>query len=114
MGAFYLARVGLRVAVFERRHVLGGACEELFDGYRLSSRAYVCWMLQPAVIEDMRLERNGFSYAELDPLSFNPCLDGSHLFSWRTTRGRQAAIARLSRHDADAFPAWSCGAARRA
>src|SRR5581483_4462449 len=55
VAATYLARGGLRVAVLERRPLLGGACvtEELFPGYRVSSCSYICHLLQEKVIVDL-------------------------------------------------------------
>src|SRR3989304_3866632 len=47
--AAYLARAGLRVLALERRPVVGGSCvtEEVWPGYRVSTAAYLCGLLQP-------------------------------------------------------------------
>lgn len=105
VGAFYLARAGLKVTVLERRGFVGGACatEELFDGYRISSCSYVCWMLQPKVVEDMQLRRRGFEYRVLDPIQFNPYRDGSHLFYWMDDDRTREELRRLNEHDAQNY-----------
>jgi phytoene dehydrogenase-like protein len=102
VAAFYLAQAGLKVTVLERRDFVGGACatEELFEGYRISSCSYVCWMLQSKVIEDMQLRQRGFEYKVLDPIQFNPYRDGSHLFYWMDDDRTQEELRRLSEHDA--------------
>ena len=43
VAGFYLARAGMKVLLCERRGFVGGACatEEFFDGYRISTCAYV-------------------------------------------------------------------------
>lgn len=109
VAAFYLARAGLSVAVLERRDFVGGACvtEELFEGYRVSACSYVCWWLQPKVIADLELARHGFRYTRMDPMTFNPYPDGSHLFFWMDDARTQAEIALLNAHDAAAYPAWT-------
>ena len=57
VAAAYLAQAGQSVLVLERRDMVGGACvtEELFPGYRVSSCAYICHLLQAKVIDDLRL-----------------------------------------------------------
>src|SRR5215208_3707592 len=65
----YLARAGLRVCVVERRDILGGACvtEEVWPGHRISRASYVVSLLQPKVVEDLRLEAFGYEVHPLDP-----------------------------------------------
>ena len=65
--AAYLGRAGLKVLVLERRANVGGACstEELFPGFRFSSCAYICHLLQEKVIEDLELRKHGFKSKNL-------------------------------------------------
>jgi phytoene dehydrogenase-like protein len=61
IAAFYLARAGLAVGVFEAQETVGGACktEELIPGYRFSTCAnYAAW-LRARVVEDMELFARG-------------------------------------------------------
>ena len=59
--AYYLAAKGLKVTILERRHVVGGAAvtEEFHPGFRNSTAAYTVSLLNPKVIEDMRLYEHG-------------------------------------------------------
>ena len=59
--AYYLARAGLDVQVFERRAFVGGACvtEELWPGFKFSTCAHMIHGLPPRIIEDMALYDRG-------------------------------------------------------
>jgi len=50
--ANYLARAGKKVAVLERRDIVGGAAvtEEIADGYRASIYSYLMSLLHPRII----------------------------------------------------------------
>src|SRR2546427_276228 len=60
--AAYLAKAGKRVAVLERRELVGGASvtESPWPGYRVSTAAYVVSLLQPKIVRDLQLERFGY------------------------------------------------------
>ena len=114
VAAFYLARAGLRVLVLEARDTVGGACvtEELIPGFRFSTCANVLWALRPRIIEDMRLYERGLV---VDTRQFlRPLPDGRYLYTGRLASAApgeeadtlHAEIAKFSRADADAFPAW--------
>jgi phytoene dehydrogenase-like protein len=109
VASFYLARAGLKVAVLERRSIVGGACvtEELLPGHRFSTCSFVAWLLQPRIIEDMRLERHGFRHVLMDPWRTSLYTDGAHCRYWFDEGATRAEMARLNRHDADARPAWN-------
>lgn len=104
--AGYLARAGRQVLVLERRPVVGGACvtEELFPGFRVSSAAYLCSLLQPKIIADLELEQFGYQVLPKDPAHFSPFPDGRHLFFWRDRSKTVQEIARFSKADAESFP----------
>lgn len=106
--AAYLARAGLKVLLLERRPFVGGACvtEELFPGYRLSSCAYVCHLLQAKVIDELELRRYGFEVHHLDPGRFQPYPDGRGLLVWDDVERTQKSLAQFSKRDAEAFPRW--------
>ena len=113
--AAYLARAGLSVCVLERRHVLGGACvtEEVWPGARVSRASYVVSMLQPKVVRDLRLHEFGYRVVPLDPAYAALTGDGPIFFFNETARTSQS-IARLSRSDAAAYPAFEALLARAA
>ena len=106
--ASYLALSGLDVLVLERRPFVGGACvtEELFPGYRVSSCAYICHLLQTKVIDDLELRRHGFDVFHLGPGRFQPFPDGRALSVRDDGERTQRSLAQFSKRDADAFPAW--------
>jgi phytoene dehydrogenase-like protein len=85
----YLAQAGKRVAVFERRDIVGGAVStvEQVPGYRfdLGGSAHILIRLTP-IVEELGLGRYGLEYLELDPLFFAPFPDGDHLFIHRSER----------------------------
>ena len=104
--AAYLARAGNRVAVLERRHVLGGCAssEELWPGYRVSTAAYVVSLLLPEVIADLELRRHGLNILRRNPSSFTPLLDGRSLTMGPNQEETAQQIAQFSTADAAAYP----------
>ena len=106
VAAAYLARAGLSVLVLERRSIIGGACvtEELWPGFRVSTAAYLCGLLQPKIIQDLELERFGYEILPKDPAFFSPFPDGRHLFVWRDDQATAAEITRFSPGDARRYP----------
>src|SRR5215204_6647311 len=98
--AAYLARAGLRVIVLERRPVLGGACvtEEVWPGARISRASYVVSLLQPKVVEDLRLQDHGYRAVPLDPAYAALTSDGP-IFFHNDPAPTAASIARFSNRD---------------
>ena len=78
VSANYLAMAGLRVAVFEKRHTVGGAAvsEEIFPGFKFSRASYLAGLLRPDIIKDLELKRHGVEFFFRDPYSFTPHKDG--------------------------------------
>uniref|UniRef100_A0AC34Q5I8 Pyridine nucleotide-disulfide oxidoreductase domain-containing protein 2 n=1 Tax=Panagrolaimus sp. JU765 TaxID=591449 RepID=A0AC34Q5I8_9BILA len=62
--AAYLAKAGKKVAVFEKRHVLGGAAvtEEIIPGFRFSRASYLLSLFRPQIIQDLDLKKHGLKY----------------------------------------------------
>jgi len=106
--AAYLARAGFKVLVLERRAVLGGASvtEEPWPGYRVSTLAYLCSLLQPRIIRELELERFGFHLYPKDPAFFTAFPDGRHLFFWQDERETLREISKFSSHDTAAYPVF--------
>ena len=79
--ACYLAKSGLRVGVFERRSILGGAAvtEEFHPGFRNSTASYTVSLLNPKVIRDLRLAEHGLKVLERPMQNFLPLPDGRAL-----------------------------------
>src|SRR5713226_4709571 len=101
--AAYLASAGLTVKVVERRKVVGGAAvtEEFHQGFRNSVAAYTVSLLNPQVIQDLKLADHGLRIVERRAQNFLPAQDGTYLLigEGRTSQ----SVAKLSAHDADAI-----------
>ena len=104
--AAYLGMAGLRVRVFERRDVVGGACvtEEFHPGFRNSTAAYTVGLLQPKIIRDLKLYEYGLRIVARRVQNFLPLADGRYLL---TGDGRtEREIAKFSAKDAARYPAY--------
>jgi phytoene dehydrogenase-like protein len=104
--AAYLGMAGLRVRVFERRNVVGGACvtEEFHPGFRNSTAAYTVSLLQPKVMRDLKLAEHGLRIVERRAQNFLPLPDGRYLLTGERHGARE--IAKFSAKDAARFPAY--------
>jgi phytoene dehydrogenase-like protein len=105
--AFYLARAGYKVRLYEARSVVGGAAvtEEFAPGFRNSTASYTVSLLQPKVIADMALERRGYRVIGRPFANFLP-LDRDYLLVGGGLEATQAEFARFSPTDAKALPAY--------
>jgi phytoene dehydrogenase-like protein len=103
--AAYLARAGQRVCVLEARGLVGGACvtEELWPGQRVSRASYVVSMLQPKIVDDLRLREFGYHPIPLDPEFATFAADGSPIMLPNDERITYEQVARVSRRDAEAL-----------
>ncbi|QDU54088.1 Phytoene desaturase (neurosporene-forming) [Aeoliella mucimassa] len=106
--AAYLAKAGKKVAVVERRSVLGGCAttEELWPGYKVSTAAYVVSLLLPEIIRDLKLRAHGLEILPRTPSSFTPLPDGRSLLMGPEPGLNQREIAKFSPADAEAFPRY--------
>ena len=106
--ACYLAKAGLRVGVFERREVVGGAAvtEEFHPGFRNSAASYTVSLLNPKVIRDLRLADHGLAIVERPLANFLPTEDGRYLKSGGGLEATQREIAKFSTRDAGRLPAY--------
>ncbi|MFA9201778.1 MAG: phytoene desaturase family protein [Cypionkella sp.] len=105
--AFYLARAGKKVRLYEARAVVGGAAvtEEFAPGFRNSTASYTVSLLQPKVIADMALEARGYRVMERPFANFLP-LEGDYLLVGSGVAATQAEFARFSAKDAAALPGY--------
>jgi phytoene dehydrogenase-like protein len=105
--AAYLGMAGLKVKVLERRSIVGGAAvtEEFHPGFRNSVAAYAVSLLNPKIINDLRLFDRGLKIVERRAQNFLPTLDGRYLLA---AEGRtESSIAKFSRSDAERYAAFS-------
>ncbi|MGQ9728410.1 MAG: phytoene desaturase family protein, partial [Candidatus Fervidibacter sp.] len=105
VAAAYLSKAGLKVCVLERRSAVGGCCvtETMWGNYKVSTAAYVCGLLHPKIVNDLKLSQLGFEILRRDPSSFTPLPDGGGLLMGSDEKFNAEQIARFSRRDADAF-----------
>ena len=93
--AAYLAKAGLRVAVLERRSMVGGACvtEEIFPGYKVCTAAQIGGLLKTKIIRDLELEKFGFGLVPFDPHRLHLFPDGRYIQFWRDPAKSMAEVA---------------------
>jgi phytoene dehydrogenase-like protein len=98
--AAYLGAARLKVTMLERRAVVGGAAvtEEFHPGFRNSLLSYTVSLLNPKVIRDLELERQGLKILERPISNFLP-LESGYL---KVGGGRTAQeVAKFSARDAE-------------
>ncbi|HKZ89371.1 MAG TPA: NAD(P)/FAD-dependent oxidoreductase [Thermoplasmata archaeon] len=105
VAATYLGRAGRRVAVLERRSVLGGPAttEEIRPGFRAPTGAALVGMLRPEVVRDLQLDQHGLQLIPVDPVVTSIGEDGRILRLWNDPAKAAAEIAKFSAKDADAY-----------
>src|ERR1700758_3386194 len=108
VSAAYLARAGKKVLVLERREMVGGCAvtEEIWPGYRVSTGAYLTSLMQERIVRELELERFGYRVDAKDPAFFSAFPDGRHFFMWQDRAKTLAEIAKFSKRDAEAYPAY--------
>ena len=107
--ACYLAAAGLSVAVLERRDIVGGAAvtEEFHPGFRNSTLSYTVSLLHPKVIRELRLKENGLTIVPRPLANFLPLPNGYlKVGGANGVDATRTEVARFSRRDADALPAF--------
>lgn len=95
--AWYLANAGLKVCVLEANEQVGGAAitEEFHPGFKNSVASYTVSLLQPKVIEDMRLYDHGLEVVLRKVDNYLP-YDGGHLLAG----GNGITEQEIARHSA--------------
>ncbi len=113
IAAAYLARAGKKVAVLERRHLVGGAAvtEEIFPGFKFTEFSYVVSLLRPEIIRELELPKHGLTILPL-PSTFTPLPNGDYLAAWDDHDQTRREIYRHSPRDADAYDEYSRQMAR--
>src|SRR5215510_10241029 len=108
VAAAYLAKAGLRTAVFEARHVVGGAAvtEEIWPGYKISRCAYVNSLFRPEIIRDLELAKYGFEMLPRNPSSFTPFPDKRYLLLGPDKKLVHDEISKFSSRDAETYPRY--------
>lgn len=114
--AAYLARADLSVVVLEKNDVVGGAAmtEEFHPGFRNSVAAYTVSLLNPKVIDDLKLSEHGLTVIERPVANFWPVDNSQALLLPYGSAARQRAISQFSKVDAAALPAYDAAIERAA
>lgn len=107
--AAYLAKAGLRIAVFERRPTVGGgfATEELTaPGFKHNIHAIHCKLHEGPVHRDLALDQYGVSYAFPEPkMAFVRHED--YFVYYQGTKRNVQTISRISQKDAKTYASVS-------
>ncbi|KAM6347951.1 pyridine nucleotide-disulfide oxidoreductase domain-containing protein 2 [Alca torda] len=112
VAAAYLQQAGVRTAVLEKRHVLGGAAvtEEIVPGFKFSRASYLLSLLRPQIYTELELPRHGLRVLPRDPYSFTPLLEDRStprsLLLGHNMAQTQQQIAQFSQKDAQAYPEY--------
>ena len=106
--AAYLAKAGLKTAVFEARHVVGGAAltEEIWPGFKISRCSYVNSLFRPEIVRDLDLKKYGFEMLPRNPSSFTPFPDGRYLLLGPDKQLVHREISKFSAKDAEHYPRY--------
>lgn len=100
--ASYLARAGRSVLALEANHRVGGAAitREFAPGHSVSAGAHLLYMLAPAVVSELQLDRHGMSLAATGLGTLALSADGNHL----SLDGNTVEGGGLSAADRAAYP----------
>ncbi|EMP36454.1 Pyridine nucleotide-disulfide oxidoreductase domain-containing protein 2 [Chelonia mydas] len=110
--AAYLQKSGVRTAVLERRHLLGGSAvtEEIVPGFKFSRASYLLSLLRPQISTELELQRHGLRVYARDPYSFTPLLEDGQarrsLLLGHDMADTQRQIAQFSSKDAQILDLW--------
>lgn len=102
VSAAYLARGGLKVVVFEKRGIVGGAAitEEVWKGYKVSRLSYAYSLFDPQIVKDLKLAEHGLRVVSTDPDLFVPFPDGKYAFIWEDAKKTAQGFEKFSQRDA--------------
>ncbi len=106
--ACYLAAAGFKAAIFEARHIVGGAAvtEEICPGFRNSTYSYTVSLLNPKVIRDLRLHAHGLHILERPFSNFLPLSSGDSFRHGGDATTALAELARFSQRDVERLPRY--------
>lgn len=108
VSAAYLARAGLKVGVFEKRPIVGGAAitEEVWKGFRVSRLSYAYSLFDPQIVRDLQLEKFGLRVVSTDPDLFIPFPGGKYIFIWEDAQKTAEGFKQFSQKDAKNYPKY--------
>ena len=106
--AFYLAKAGLNVHIYEKRSIVGGAAvtEEFHPGFKNSTASYTVSLLNPKIIDDMKLSELGLEIVKRPISNFLPINDSSYLKLGGGLKRTQTEFKKFSNKDAKRLPEY--------
>lgn len=101
----YLAKVGLRTLILERRDRPGGplVTEEIARGFRVPALAHTVGRLRRSVARDLGLRSHGLKVVSPHARAFAPQPDGSSVVLWRDPARTAEGLRKRSERDAAAY-----------
>ena len=110
IAACLLARAGARTVVLERRDRVGGCTDTSspwpeHPDWKVNTYSYVAGLMPRAIISDVGLHGHGLRIMPYGAYLV-PTADGRTLELHHDTARTCASIARFSKKDAEAYPAW--------
>ena len=112
--AAFLAKAGLDVVCVEKNDYIGGATvsRNLYEDWKYSNCSYVCSLLRPEIFRSLELHRHGL---QITPYGGSMAFmeNGDYYGSYHDPEAAYREMARFSRHDADAYKAYSADTLRQ-
>jgi phytoene dehydrogenase-like protein len=108
VAAAYLAKLGARTVVLEKRHKTGGAADtsepwpDEYPGVKVNTLSYTMSLMPPSIRRDLQLERFGFKLLPLGQ-GYLPMPGGGSIVQSDDDAKTRASIEKLSKRDADAY-----------
>ena len=106
--AFYLAKAGLNVSIYEKRSITGGAAvtEEFHPGFKNSVASYTVSLLNPEIIKEMELKKYGLKVVKRPISNFLPIDDTTYLKLGGGLERTQEEFRKFSEIDAARLPEY--------
>src|SRR4029453_7537358 len=111
IAAAYLAKLGARTVVLEKRHKTGGAADTMepwadeLPGVKVTTLSYVMSLMPPSIQRDLQLERFGYKIYP-QGMGYLPVPGGGSIIQADDPERTRASVARFSKKDADAYFAF--------
>jgi len=106
--AYYLAKKGLKVNLYEKRSIVGGAAvtEEFHPGFRNSVASYTVSLLNPTIIQEMNLKEYGLEIVKRPISNFLPLDQTTYLKLGGGLERTQEEFRKFSKKDAEQLPEY--------
>jgi phytoene dehydrogenase-like protein len=111
VAAAYLAKLGARTVVLEKRHKTGGAADTSapwpeHPDFNVTTYSYVMSLMPPRILEDLSLEKHGYKVYPMGPYYQAFPEGGSIKLYADDAKRNHDEVSKWSKKDADAMPRW--------